>query len=397
MSFYISLSGLKGAQADLSAISNNVANVNSTAFKKSKAQFGDIFAAAPMQTTHQVAGQGVRVQGISQQFTQGTIETTDKTLDMAITGEGFFTVKAEDGTISYTRNGAFSVDDDRYALDTTGARMQVFPVDPDTGVPTTTPTAASTPADLVDLQVPTTYQGLPDGAQLTSVGVAKDGLVSAIYADGSTVYLGQVAMASFNSLEGLRQQGDHRKSALVRRQLGFGKNLESQRLQCIADQQGGRLVVFDMAGRPAAPQHVVVHAGQIVMDQRIGMDQFDGTGGCIDLLRIGAECLTGGMAQQWTHTLAATERAVTHRCMQAHWRGRGRRQPALQRGLGAALDHGHPGAEIAAQLLGPSSAAFVALAGAEKSRRLPPSRMRIFCSACASVSWQCLSSTTPRS
>ena len=45
MSFYVSLSGLKGAQADLSAISNNVANVNSTAFKKSKAQFGDIFAA----------------------------------------------------------------------------------------------------------------------------------------------------------------------------------------------------------------------------------------------------------------------------------------------------------------------------------------------------------------
>lgn len=215
MTFYVSLSGLKGAQADLSAISNNVANVNSTAFKKSKAQFGDIFAAAPMQTTHQVAGQGVRVQGISQQFTQGTIETTDKTLDMAITGEGFFTVKAEDGTISYTRNGAFSVDDDRYALDTTGARMQVFPVDPDTGVPTTTPTAASTPADLVDLQVPTTYQGLPDGAQLTSVGVAKDGLVSAIYADGSTVYLGQVAMASFNSLEGLRQQGDAHWSSTV--------------------------------------------------------------------------------------------------------------------------------------------------------------------------------------
>lgn len=215
MTFYVSLSGLKGAQADLSAISNNVANVNSTAFKKSKAQFGDIFAAAPMQTTHQVAGQGVRIQGITQQFTQGTIETTDKTLDMAITGEGFFTVKAEDGTISYTRNGAFSVDDDRYAVDTTGARIQVFAVDPDTGVPTTAPTAASTPADLVDLQVPTTYQGQTNGAQLTSVGVAKDGLVSAIYADGSTVYLGQVAMASFNSLEGLRQQGDAHWSSTV--------------------------------------------------------------------------------------------------------------------------------------------------------------------------------------
>ena len=207
MSFYISLSGLKGAQTDLSTISNNVANVSSTAFKKSKAQFGDIFAAAPMQTTSQVAGQGVRVQGVAQQYTQGTIETTDKTLDLAITGEGYFTVKAPDGTVSYTRNGAFSVDEDRYVVDTTGSRIQVFAVDPTTGDPTTA-TAGATPADLTDLQVPTTLGGLADGAQLTSVGVSKEGLVSAVYADGSTVYLGQVAMASFNSQEGLRQEGD---------------------------------------------------------------------------------------------------------------------------------------------------------------------------------------------
>lgn len=208
MSFYTSLSGLKGAQADLSAISNNVANVNSTAFKKSKAQFGDLFAAAPMQTTNQIAGQGVRVQGITQQFTQGTIETTDKTLDLAITGEGYFTVKAPDGTVSYTRNGAFAVDDNRFAVDTTGSKIQVWPVNVDTGALTTAPTSASTPANLTDLQVPTTYKGLANGAQLTSVAVSKAGLASAIYADGSTAYLGQVAMASFNSQEGLRQEGD---------------------------------------------------------------------------------------------------------------------------------------------------------------------------------------------
>lgn len=215
MSFYISLSGLKGAQTDLATISNNVANVNSTAFKKSKVQFGDIFAAAPMQTTSQVAGQGVRVQGIAQQFTQGTIETTDKTLDLAITGEGYFTVKAPDGTISYTRNGAFAVDDNRYAVDTTGSRIQVFAVDPETGALTTPPSSSSSPTDLTDLQIPTTYLGVDGGAQLTSVGVAKNGLVSAIYADGSTAYLGQVAMASFNSQEGLRQEGDAHWSSTV--------------------------------------------------------------------------------------------------------------------------------------------------------------------------------------
>lgn len=215
MSFYTSLSGLKASQADLSAISNNVANVNSTAFKKSKAQFGDMFAAAPMQTTNQIAGQGVRVQGITQQFTQGTVETTDKTLDLAITGEGYFTVKAPDGTVSYTRNGAFAVDDSRFAVDTTGSKIQAWPVNVDTGALTTAPTNASTPASLTDLQVPTTYKGVTGGAQLTSVGVNKAGLVSAIYADGSTAYLGQVAMASFNSQEGLRQEGDAHWTATV--------------------------------------------------------------------------------------------------------------------------------------------------------------------------------------
>ncbi|MEC3950508.1 flagellar hook-basal body complex protein [Sphingobium sp. HWE2-09] len=206
MSFYISLSGLKASQTDLSTISNNVANVSSTAFKKSKAQFGDIFAAAPMQTTSQVAGQGVRVQGVAQQFTQGTLETTDKTLDLAITGEGYFTVKGEDGNVSYTRNGAFAVDDNRFAVDTTGARIQVFAVDATTGATTVDPNTA-TPANLVDLQIPTNNASA-NNAQLTSVGVDKKGLVSAVYADGSTVYLGQVAMAAFNSQEGLRQEGD---------------------------------------------------------------------------------------------------------------------------------------------------------------------------------------------
>src|SRR3546814_20259860 len=98
MSFYTSLSGLKGAQSDLSTISNNVANVGSTAFKKSRAEFGDIFAAGS------AIGQGVRT-NVSQQFTQGTLEATDKTLDLAITGEGFFTVSTPPSNqIGYTRS-----------------------------------------------------------------------------------------------------------------------------------------------------------------------------------------------------------------------------------------------------------------------------------------------------
>lgn len=214
MSFYISLSGLKAAQTDLATVANNVANVNSTAFKKSKANFGDIFAAAPMQTTTQVAGQGTRVQGITQQFTQGTIESTDKTLDLAITGEGFFTVKRTgDSQVSFTRNGALSITQDRFVVDTTGARLQVVPVDPVTGQPTAAvaPDLAAgtlTSGQLTDLKIPTNWPEGGAGNQLNSVGVSKEGKISGVYADGTTIYLGNTAMAAFNSQDGLRQQGD---------------------------------------------------------------------------------------------------------------------------------------------------------------------------------------------
>lgn len=203
MSFYISLSGLKGAQSDLSTISNNVANVNSTAFKKSKAAFGDIFSAAPMQTTTQVSGQGTRLIGIFQQYTQGTIETTDKTLDLAVTGEGFFTVRnpGTSGQISYTRNGAFSITEDRYVVDTTGARVQVLPVDASGNI------TGSTAADLFDLSIPLTKPSDPT-VQLSSVSVSETGVIAATYADGTTEPLGNVAMATFPSQDGLRQKGD---------------------------------------------------------------------------------------------------------------------------------------------------------------------------------------------
>lgn len=205
MSFYIALSGLKAAQSDLSVISNNVANVNSTSFKKSRAVFGDIFASAPMQTTAQVSGQGTRISGIQQQFTQGTVQTTDKTLDLAITGESFFTVRTAPPTsqISYTRNGAFALDENRYVIDTTGARLQVMPVDTD-GVVTSTALG-----DMTDLQIPQSYtNGAGDMVQLSSVAINEKGLVSATFADGTTQKLGNISLAAFPSQEGLRQEGD---------------------------------------------------------------------------------------------------------------------------------------------------------------------------------------------
>ena len=134
MSFYTSLSGLKGAQTDLATVSNNIANVGSYGFKKSRAQFGDIVAAS--RTT---AGQGTRLKSIEQQFSQGGFEASSKELDLAIAGNGFFVTRdgLTGGTTTFTRNGAFTVDSERYLVDTNGGYVQVLPVDPEGNVTST--------------------------------------------------------------------------------------------------------------------------------------------------------------------------------------------------------------------------------------------------------------------
>jgi flagellar hook protein FlgE len=203
MSFYTSLSGLKGAQTDLSVISNNLANVGSTGFKKSRAQFGDLFASAPTQTTRMVAGQGTRLNGVVQQFTQGTLEASDKTLDLAIAGEGFFVTQGDPprAAITYTRNGSFQVNANRQVVDTIGSTLQLLPVDTNGNV------TGNTLADAFDFILPANAPGQPTVA-LVNVSVGIDGLVTATYADGSDETLGKVAMASFTAQEGLRPVGD---------------------------------------------------------------------------------------------------------------------------------------------------------------------------------------------
>jgi flagellar hook protein FlgE len=203
MSFYTSLSGLKAAQTDLGAISNNLANVGSSGFKRSRAQFGDLFASSPTQSTKMTAGQGVRLNGVVQQFTQGTLEASDKTLDLGIAGEGFFVVRGAPprGEVTYTRNGAFSPDSSGQVIDTIGSKLQLLPVD-------ATGTATSTAlGDAFDFVLPTGSPSDPT-VPLANVSIGIDGLVTATYADGSSEMLGKVAMASFPSVEGLRPIGD---------------------------------------------------------------------------------------------------------------------------------------------------------------------------------------------
>ena len=131
MSFYTALTGLQGAQTDISTTSNNIANVGSNGFKKSRADFGDIFGSTPLQT--KTVGSGTMTKAITQQFDQGNIASSSNTLDMAISGQGFFAMEAGGNAAQtvFTRNGAFNVDDKGYIVDKNGQFLLGYPVDSD--------------------------------------------------------------------------------------------------------------------------------------------------------------------------------------------------------------------------------------------------------------------------
>ena len=136
MSFYTALTGLNGSQADISATSNNIANVATTGYKRSKAEFGDIFATSPLQNASSSIGSGTILKGIKQQFTQGNVSSSLNALDMAISGQGFFALKPSLTTNQtvYTRNGSFSVNNDRFVVDSAGQFVLALPVSDDGSV-----------------------------------------------------------------------------------------------------------------------------------------------------------------------------------------------------------------------------------------------------------------------
>jgi flagellar hook protein FlgE len=121
MPFAVALSGLNAASSDLNVTANNIANANTTGFKSSRAEFADVFTGGAQQI-----GNGVRLSSVTQQFAQGSVDTTDRSLDLAISGEGFFTV-SDNGVMKYTRAGSFGVDRNGYVVNDQNQRLQIFP------------------------------------------------------------------------------------------------------------------------------------------------------------------------------------------------------------------------------------------------------------------------------
>lgn len=141
MSFQQGLSGLNIAAKNLDAIGNNVANASTVGYKAARAEFADVFANSLAGGAGVQIGIGAQVAAVRQQFSQGNIVTTSNPMDVAINGSGFYRLSTN-GTISYARNGQFSLDRDGYIVTNSGARLTGYPADPNGQI------VASTPIDL---------------------------------------------------------------------------------------------------------------------------------------------------------------------------------------------------------------------------------------------------------
>ncbi|MGY2238880.1 flagellar hook protein FlgE [Pseudomonas gingeri] len=129
MSFNIGLSGLNAAQKQLDVTGNNIANVNTTGFKSSRAEFEDVYSATKLGVAAKTIGNGVNLANVSQNFGNGGMTATGNALDMGIQGNGFFTLSSN-GSLSYTRAGTFKTDKDGYITNSDGtARLQGFAAD----------------------------------------------------------------------------------------------------------------------------------------------------------------------------------------------------------------------------------------------------------------------------
>lgn len=128
MPFNTALSGIRAASSDLKITGNNIANASTTGFKRSRAEFGDVYAISMLGSGSNAVGSGVRLQDVAQNFDQGSVAFTENELDLAVNGNGFFVVQ-QDGEQFYTRAGTFGLDKDGYIVNNVNGRLQGFPAD----------------------------------------------------------------------------------------------------------------------------------------------------------------------------------------------------------------------------------------------------------------------------
>ena len=185
-SLWVSKTGMAAQDTKMTAISNNLANVNTVGFKRDRVVFEDLFYSIQRQPGAQVddmnqlpagvqLGSGVRVVGTQKVFTQGNTQNTNQELDLAVMGQGFFQIENSDGEIVYSRNGQFHINSEGLMVNSQG-----LPLEP-------------------QIQI-------PSNALTVSVGV--DGRVTATTpGDAAAQSLGQITLAKFINPAGLEALG----------------------------------------------------------------------------------------------------------------------------------------------------------------------------------------------
>ncbi len=184
LSLYSAATGMEAQQLNLNTIANNLANVNTPGFKRSKIEFQDLLYQKPRASgadsgggniipTGIEVGNGARVAATSKVFTQGQLTSTGENLDVALQGDGFFEVQRPDGTLAYTRDGSFKLN----------AQGQVVNVD---GLP-----------------ILSGFQPIPPGAN--SISISEDGQVTVQTSGGSQTFA--ITLTRFANPAGLRSLG----------------------------------------------------------------------------------------------------------------------------------------------------------------------------------------------
>lgn len=185
---WIAKTGLDAQQTRMAVVSNNLANVNTTGFKKGRAAFEDLLyqtKVAPGSATTQndvaptgmTLGTGVRVVATEKSFAQGNLQQTGNSMDLAINGRGFFQVQMPDGSVAYSRDGSFRTNPDGELVTNGGLKL----------APSIT---------------------LPQGAQ--SVNIGTDGTVSvSIAGQAAATQVGQIQIADFINPAGLMAKGEN--------------------------------------------------------------------------------------------------------------------------------------------------------------------------------------------
>ena len=229
-SLYSGVSGMKTNQVKMDVIGNNIANVNTTAFKSGRTRFQDLFSQTLLSSqtpsdvgsggiNGQQVGLGVSVAAIDTVMTGGALQTTGWDLDFAIEGEGFFVVSQDaDGDIKrFTRDGAFYTDSDGNLVNASGLHVLGYAADGLTENAGTYDhdgsTDISTPANLADsgalvsITIPDEMDVASGTVSLESFSIDGSGLIKAIYSDGEEYSLGQVGVAKFKNPGGLEKLG----------------------------------------------------------------------------------------------------------------------------------------------------------------------------------------------